>query len=1790
MRHGNGTPAAPPSDEGVARALEEYLAAAEAGAAPPREEFLARYPELAEYLDACLAALQFIGRAAEGPRSVAAGLAEAEPLEQTAGRLGEFRILREVGRGGMGVVYEAEQVSLSRRVALKVLPFAAAMDSRQLQRFHNEARAAAGLHHSHIVPVYGVGCERGIHYYAMQFIDGQTLAALIRQLGRPAAPKTAPAGDATVAHVPAPGGDEAEAEVETPLAAALSTDRAGRGREYYRTVARWGVQAAEALDYAHQVGVVHRDVKPANLMVEGRGQLWVTDFGLARIQSDASLTATGDLVGTLRYMSPEQALAKRVPIDHRTDVYSLGATLYELLALRPVFGGSDRQEALRQIAFEEPVPPRRLDRAVPAELEIIVLKALEKNPQDRYATAQELADDLRRFLDEKPIQARPPSIWQRVVKWGRRHRPVVGAAATVLVVLVVALTVSTLLVSGAYRAEATQRHQAEQQEQLAREAEGKETTQRQLAQRQRDAARQLLYVADMQRAQRAWEDGDIGRLQELLEGHRPQAEEPDLRGWEWYYLQALCHRDLFTLREDSDPLEGHGAYLAPRILWSPDGERLAWWTGWTGWEASAVRIWDLRTRQPALTLRGETRSIRSVAWNPDGKRLAILGNDIKVWDAETGQPILTLPPQAGETAEDLAWSPDGSRLAWLFRTLRGHQIRIWDLNARREERLLDGLPNENRGGNHPPLAWSPDGKHLAFARGDGIMVWTLAAHQESPVLIDRAFGYSIPDWLAWSPDSHFLAWAEEQPANTWRIQIWDVAGRRERCDFPARLHAPGAWSPDGKRFASVDVRMRLVKVWDPSTGQETATYRGHTGLVTCVAWSPDGKRLASAGGDLTIKFWDTTAPQEYLALSGAAAAEGSDGSPRLAWRADGKDLGLTWHGTQATVKTWEDLTAPARVVQLPEPETITCLARSPDGRLLASTEKGNLSIRDSATGQILHTCPLTLPGFFQGTDLVSRGLDNRLIISSFHAPQLTWSPDNRHLLVWGNDQDMLVWDAAKGKEEVHVVAGSPAFGGKYAGASRTISLVWSPDGRWIAGATNKGIIRTWDTSTWQEDFPLAGAGSADPNPSPAVGCDIVWSPDSKRLAQGGVKGITIWDVTTRQVVRELRTPGGIVGVSAWSPDGKRLLSNGKLLDLATGQEVFTLALPFGGYLYLWSPDGRRLAGRNGNTVYVRDASAGYQAVPQPPSPDDGGSERLREALRARNLANVLRDTQRPAGAEDAYRRSLAIQQALVGDYPSRLIYRESLADTHLELALLYVAAHRFADAAAAYDACGALLEGLPNLTDREREDELGRAYYGLGDQLRQLGLLPEAKQQYEQAIRWLLPMFSGSPPKQRISLGDLGLLRDLGHLKDIAWFLANCPDAQLRDPAGAVKLAQTVVELFPTRDDWWRTLGVARYRAADWKAAVEALEKFMALRQGGDLGVAENLDVLAVLTKYAALLQVGDSCSFFFLAMSHWQLGEKEQAQEWYARAVSRMEANNPKNEELLRYRSEAEELLGVKHRSARSDEEGASRKDSDDSFDKFLRLGISLRVQGQLEKSVAGLREAVRSGPEHAHNHLSLGMILWAQGHFEDAVAELKRGHELGSRQLEWNFPSAQWVRVAERLVELDAQLPELLKGEAQPANAGECLGLAVLCQMYKELYAASARWYGEAFAAQAALADDLDSGHRYNAACAAALAGCGQGNDAEGLGDEERARLRRQALDWLRADLQAWGRLLDKDPGKGPAAVQTLHHWLEDPDFAGVRGAEAVARLPETDRADWEKLWQEVEALRQRAAGPPK
>jgi serine/threonine protein kinase len=463
----------------VVQALEAYVTAIESGQKPDRQEFLAQHAEIAVALAECLEGVEALHEAssADLPSTGRVDSLSTPREWQPEAPLGDFRIVREIGRGGMGVVYEAVQLSLGRRVALKVLPFAAALDTKQLSRFKNEAQAAAHLHHTNIVPVFFVGCERGVHFYAMQLIEGENLASLIDELrgsksleeegGRMKEDgQTLPGSPSSSIHSPS----SLKLDTRSNLGAQLSTQRSERSAGFFRSVARLLAQAGEALDYAHTLGVVHRDVKPANLLVDARGHVWITDFGLAQFHTDAGLTQSGDLLGTLRYMSPEQAGGQRSLLDHRTDVYSLGATLYELLTLRPIFDGNDRQTLLQQILHEEPTPPRLLDLDIPPELETVVLKAVSKAPAERYATAGDFADDLHRFLKHEPILARRPTLVQRTRKWLRRHPSVPVAAAVTLALLTLGSFVSAWAINRAYERERQRAEEAEKQFQLARRA------------------------------------------------------------------------------------------------------------------------------------------------------------------------------------------------------------------------------------------------------------------------------------------------------------------------------------------------------------------------------------------------------------------------------------------------------------------------------------------------------------------------------------------------------------------------------------------------------------------------------------------------------------------------------------------------------------------------------------------------------------------------------------------------------------------------------------------------------------------------------------------------------------------------------------------------------------------------------------------------------------------------------------------------------------------------------------------------------------------------------------------------------------------------------------------------------------------------------------------------------------------------------------------------------------------------------------------------------------------------
>lgn len=375
--------------------LDQYLDELASGGSPDQEVYLRANPDLSDALRGVFKTLDFVEATS---RSL-----NASQLEQGQ-QLGEFRIIREVGRGGMGVVYEAIQAPLNRRVALKVLPGGALLSESAAERFAREAATAGKLHHSNIVPVYAVGEEQGIHYYAMQFIEGQSLSEHLRMM------------------------------------------RSGKikpGRDYFSRVAQWGQQTADALAHAHAQGTIHRDIKPSNLLLDPRDTVWVTDFGLAREDALTTITVSGDLLGTARYMSPEQARGGKTHLDGRTDIYSLGATLYELLAMKPAFDGDSRDAVLNRIAFEDPKPLRRISPSIPRNLETIVGKCMEKLSERRYANAADLAEDCRRFRMGEPIRARRTPLIVKAARYVKRYR--VHAAGIVLAAALLVLASFTVV-------------------------------------------------------------------------------------------------------------------------------------------------------------------------------------------------------------------------------------------------------------------------------------------------------------------------------------------------------------------------------------------------------------------------------------------------------------------------------------------------------------------------------------------------------------------------------------------------------------------------------------------------------------------------------------------------------------------------------------------------------------------------------------------------------------------------------------------------------------------------------------------------------------------------------------------------------------------------------------------------------------------------------------------------------------------------------------------------------------------------------------------------------------------------------------------------------------------------------------------------------------------------------------------------------------------------------------------------------------------------------------------------
>jgi WD40 repeat protein/serine/threonine protein kinase len=1224
-------------DSAAALVVEELIDKLQSGDADV-EAFIAEHPDHAERLRRLLPALRVMADLSNSPdgeiRSVEGDAAEM-------GTLGDFRIVREIGRGGMGVVYEAEQMSLGRRVALKVLPFAATMDSRHLQRFHNEARAAACLHHGHIVPVFYVGCERGVHFYAMQLIEGQTLAAVISALRRaagkpgalaPGVRGTPEAGAAPAAeHVPAtvPHIRGLGDTVETLTRASLTTEGPRPGKDYYRKVAELGVQAAEALDYAHERGVIHRDVKPGNLMLDDHGALWVTDFGLAHLQhAEGSLTITGDLVGTLRYMSPEQALAKRVVVDHRTDVYSLGVTLYELLTLRSAFEGHDRQELLRQVAFAEPPAPRKLVPNIPSDLETIVLKAIEKNPTERYGSAQDLADDLQHWLADKPIRARRPTWRQMVMRWARRHMAVVWATVVVLVLTVVGLGAGTGLIGLAYRAEEKARIEANEQRSAALEAQEEERRQRESAVRERDRTADQLYVASLRLAQQAWGEADIEQMEKLLEAHRPPPGQKDRRGWEWYYLRGLCDPSTQTAMPP-----GGLSSLNSRLSWSPDGKKV-----FVTVLANGIHVWDTvrnKLEKEMPHLQPLDKWIIDGSWSPDGRRFAATSNGIFVCDLHTGQLESRLWIGTEDKGDVLAWNPDSRRIATIRTARHSNFIQIWDVE-KKVPLLPKGycvLPKHLQFKTHS-LAWNREGKRLALggciSSGKdnylgAIVLWEPDGNVDPRLIkVDQGTVFGRPpvqgespvSALAWSPDGKRLASVGEHS----QLTVWDTRNGSAVLTLPGSKSV--SWSPDGRFLAAPNsTRTRAVSIWDAGTGMEVRTLRGHRDIAFRVAWSPIGKRLVTGALGRELRIWDPLKPQDHSQPTGLSLP---------ATCIDWHQQGWAFACMDGTVRLW-DPAASNEVCRLELSNGAAAgpfhsLAWAPSGRYVAAGTEDSIIVWDVRNRKVVHErkawenrqIPIRLPSGW----LTARGVTS-----------LVWTPTERYLIYVGK-AGLEVWDRWHGLE-THTL---PIH--RY---PRTVGL--TPNGR-FAIADGGILMHVWNTETWRQEPPWQGFSSVNA---------LAWSHDGRQLATAHEdRGIRLRDARNpADCLAVLRGHTEGVLALAWSPNGQRLASCGadrtvRIWNPANGQELIRLTCEASAVR--WCPDGLRLftAGRKG--VQIWDSSPGYRSAPSVELPATEDKDKRASELYEVALGYMAAGY--PREAEPKLREAIRLREALRSELPS----------------------------------------------------------------------------------------------------------------------------------------------------------------------------------------------------------------------------------------------------------------------------------------------------------------------------------------------------------------------------------------------------------------------------------------------------------------------------------------------------------------------------------------------------------
>jgi WD40 repeat protein/tRNA A-37 threonylcarbamoyl transferase component Bud32 len=1065
-----------------------YLTAVDAGEAPGREELMNRHPQFASELADFFADQDQTASGVAPLRNV--GPAGPALLQHSS--FGDYEVFEEIARGGMGVVFRARQVSLNRPVALKMILAGHLASPMDVQRFQAEAEMGAHLEHPHIVPIYEVGEHRGQHYFSMKLMEGGSLAK----------------------------------EISDGRWKMADPERQRRAAHLIATIAR-------AVEHAHQRGLLHRDLKPGNILFDLEERAHVSDFGLSkRVQPaaegeqarGADLTVSGTVVGTPSYMAPEQAMAQRT-VTTAADVYSLGAILYELLGGKAPFQAATALETLRQVTSTEPPRPRGLNPRIDRDLETITMKCLAKEPRSRYVSAAALAEDLERWLAAEPIRARPAGPVERAAKWARR-RPASAALCGLLAML--SLLGLAALIWSWQAAEA-----AQLQEKIRGDRE---------AQDKHRLAVQL-YFKNIALARLEFADNNLGRANELL-----KECDPALRGWEWHFLDRYFNPDATTLRQHtagvvslafsaaSDRLVSVSSPMLNRPIYerlSATGRRRPTTNGFQG-KAGAIRIFRTADGSELLRIDPKADLIFCVASSPDGKSVACSGDTlsgtgfIKVFDTVSGKELFSITG-IRDAVRSVAYSPDGQRLASAG---DDGMVQLWDAMSGKLIRKIADRDSSIRAVS--AVAFSPDGKRLAGAIGEAttVRIWDTATGRQLWELQGHTANVTR---LAYSPDGHRLATASEDHT----VKIWNTDTGSELITLVGHLDgvAGVAFSPNGERLVSSSYD-NTVRVWDSGSGLLCCTLAGHGAAVVYVAWSPDGQRLASASLDDTIKLWNASGGQAARALRPADMPMRG-----LVFSPDGRHLAGGCGRRPGAVVVLDVVAGKeARAFQGHEKQ-IGAVAYAPDGMRLASLSLDNtVRIWDTATGKAIHTLQLAAGP--------SRVVDLRGV---------AYSADGKRLAATAPNEPVKVWDAATGKElhDFHDSASTVAF---------------SPDARRLASA-GREALKVRDADTGKEIYAVNGSFEV-----------VLFTPDGSRLVALGSDGIKFLDAATGKEVLALRPRSGQRGdLAAISPDGRRLaLVDGRnvirLWDTSSGEEA--LALPGHADTVVglaFSPDGQRLA-------------------------------------------------------------------------------------------------------------------------------------------------------------------------------------------------------------------------------------------------------------------------------------------------------------------------------------------------------------------------------------------------------------------------------------------------------------------------------------------------------------------------------------------------------------------------------------------------------------------------------------